>query len=234
MSSGRSEDMAHRRSESGYYKNQPNPGGFVSSLSFRVRKKMFAAMMSLTGADEHTTILDVGVTNDTRQESNFLEKLYPYSENITAGGMENASFLQEQHPGVTYVQADGTDLPFRDKSFDLVTAFAVIEHVENRGNQARFVRELCRVGRICLITTPNRGYPMEVHTMVPFLHWLPPETRRKALRLLGKDFYARAEPSRRQDPRGDVPGAHDCRRAPPPATGHRVEPVLLRQRDGRV
>jgi 2-polyprenyl-3-methyl-5-hydroxy-6-metoxy-1,4-benzoquinol methylase len=185
--------MTEHTSESGYYDNQPNPGGLVSSLSFRVRKRMFAAMMSITGADERTAILDVGVTNDTRQESNFLEKLYPYSEKITAVGMEDASFLQEQHPGVTYVRADGTNLPFRDKSFDLVTGFAVIEHVGSRPNQRRFVRELCRVGRSCIITTPNRGYPMEVHTMMPFLHWLPPETHRKALRLLGKAFYAREE-----------------------------------------
>lgn len=181
------------KSESGYYEHQPNPGGFVSDLSFRVRRKMLSLLMDLTGAGEGTTVLDVGVTNDRRKESNFLEKLYPWPANITAVGLEDASFLESLQPGIRYVKADGMKLPFRDGSFDLVTAFAVIEHTGSRENQARFVRELCRVGRICVITTPNRGHPMEVHTMLPLLHWLPPGTHRKALRLLGKDFYSREE-----------------------------------------
>lgn len=182
-----------RKSESGYYEHQPNPGGLVSDLSFRVRRKMLSLLLEITGAGEDTTVLDVGVTNDRRKESNFLEKLYPWPANIVAVGLEEASFLEDLQPGIRYVKADGMKLPFRDGSFDLVTAFAVIEHVGSRENQGLFVKELCRVGRNCIITTPNRGHPMEVHTMLPFLHWLPPETHRKVLRLLGKDFYSHEE-----------------------------------------
>ena len=181
------------RSESGYYANQPNPAGFVSNLSFRVRRQMLAALLEITGATAETTILDVGATTDRRRESNFLEKLYPWPASITAVGLEDASFLEGLRPGIRYVQANGMELPFADGSFDLVTAFAVIEHVGSRENQRRFVHELCRVGKSCVVTTPNRRHPMEVHTMLPFLHWLPPETHRRLLRLLGKDFYSREE-----------------------------------------
>ncbi|MEM9903640.1 MAG: methyltransferase domain-containing protein [Cyanobacteria bacterium P01_D01_bin.44] len=179
-----------KTSDSEYYANQPNPGNFVSKLALHVRVKMFATLMEITQADKNTQVLDVGVTNDRRTESNFLEKLYPYPENITAVGLEEASFIETEFPGVKYIKADGKALPFADDSFDLVTSFAVIEHVGSRNHQNNFINELCRVGKSCLITTPNRWYPVEVHTMTPFLHWLPARQFRTILRLMGKHFYA--------------------------------------------
>jgi len=191
--SGKTEEMTMQDSPSSYYANQPDPGGFVSRLALRIRLKMFTTLMKAVGNDSGAKVLDVGVTNDRREESNFLEKLYPYRENITAVGMEDASFLEREYPGVRYIRADGLHLPFGDGSFDLVTSFAVIEHVGSRDNQRKFVRELCRVGKTCLITTPNRWYPVEVHTMMPLIHWLPPEIFRRLLSRLGREFYAREE-----------------------------------------
>ena len=182
--------MTNKVSDSGYYKNQPNPGNLVSRLSLKVRKKIFHKLMEISGANSETKVLDVGVTNDKRDSSNFLEKMYPYPENITTVGLEDASFLTKEYPGLTYIKANGMNLPFIDKSFDLVTSFAVIEHVGNRQNQRRYVQELCRVGKSCLITTPNRWYPMEVHTMIPIIHWLPPVLHRNILKIIGKTFYA--------------------------------------------
>src|ERR1700752_2043207 len=151
---------------------------------------MFSRLMEITQANENTRILDVGVTSDTRNESNFLEKLYPYPQNITAVGLENAADLEKECPGVKLVIADGKELPFNDLSFDLLTSFATIEHVGNTQNQRSFVAEICRVGKSCIITTPNRWYPMEVHTMMPFIHWLPENIYRSILKHIGKDFYA--------------------------------------------
>jgi hypothetical protein len=31
------------------------------------------------------------------------------------------------------------------------------------------------------VTTPNRWFPLEVHTLLPFVHWLPPGPRRRLL-----------------------------------------------------
>jgi len=185
--------MKRQNPESSYYKHQPNPGNFVSRLSHEVRQNMFKTLMEITKANSQTKVLDVGVTNDTREESNFLEKLYPYPENITAIGLEDASFLEKEFQGLKYIQANGMHLPFADKSFDLVTSFAVIEHVGCRENQKKYMLELCRVGKRCLVTTPNRWYPAEVHTMMPLIHWFPPEIFRKILRKIGKNFYSEEE-----------------------------------------
>ena len=43
------------------------------------------------------------------------------------------------------------------------------------------------------VTTPNRWFPVEFHTVLPLVHWLPPARFRAVLGALGKDFYAREE-----------------------------------------
>ena len=91
------------------------------------------------------------------------------------------------------MRSDGLSWPFPDKSFDLVVSFAVIEQVGSRTQQQAFVRELCRVGKTCCITTPNRWYPIEFHTAVPLIHWFPPSWFRALLKLLGKHFFAKEE-----------------------------------------
>jgi hypothetical protein len=32
------------------------------------------------------------------------------------------------------------------------------------------------------VTTPNRWFPLEVHTLRPFVHWLPPAGRARLIR----------------------------------------------------
>jgi ubiquinone/menaquinone biosynthesis C-methylase UbiE len=85
-------------------------------------------------------------------------------------------------------------LPFRDQCFDVVHCSAVIEHVGNLQNQKQLVAECARVARRgFLITTPYRWFPIEVHTSIPFLHWLPKAWHRAMLSYSGYDFYSAEE-----------------------------------------
>ncbi len=120
------------------------------------------------------SVLDVGTSADYNFEPNanyFLHR-YPHPEQLTAVGIEDVSKLRSSYPLVTFVQADGRSLPFPDDSFDVVHSNAVIEHIPYSDQQA-FVSELVRVARAGMLTTPNRWFPLDPHTRLPFLHWLP-------------------------------------------------------------
>lgn len=162
----------------------------VERISTRVRGKIFESFKRLVPPTRELKVLDVGVTCDRRADSNFFELHYPYKDRITAVGLENAAFLEEIYPGLTYVKADALDLPFEDDSFDVVVSWAVIEHVGSRERQRRFINELSRVGKKIFVTTPNRWYPVEFHTVLPFMHWLPPNQFRSVLKALKKDYFA--------------------------------------------
>ena len=80
------------------------------------------------------------------------------------------------------VRADGRELPFEDGAFELGFSNAVVEHVAGgREGQRQFVAELCRVAQSVFVTTPNRWFPLDPHTLLPFAHWLPPGPRRDRL-----------------------------------------------------
>jgi ubiquinone/menaquinone biosynthesis C-methylase UbiE len=54
------------------------------------------------------------------------------------------------------VSSDASILPFKERTFDVVTATAVIEHVQDAGAMLKeCYRVLCGGGGICIITTPN-------------------------------------------------------------------------------
>lgn len=88
--------------------------------------------------------------------------------------------------GVDAQVGDVQALPFGDGEFDVVFSNAVIEHVGGRERQRRLVSEALRVGRRIFLTTPNRLFPLEVHTRLPFVHWLPDEASDRVYALLGR------------------------------------------------
>jgi ubiquinone/menaquinone biosynthesis C-methylase UbiE len=164
------------------------------AASMAARKRFFGLFMKVMLPEEGMKVLDVGVTGDKiTQADNYFEKFYPWPSNITAVGVEDASYLETEYPGLKFVKTDGKRLPFGDKSFDIVFSSAVLEHVGSRENQKKFLFELARVGKKVFITTPNRFFPIEVHTGIPFLHYLPPNTYRRILKLIGLDYFSREE-----------------------------------------
>lgn len=82
-------------------------------------------------------------------------------------------------------------LPFPDRYFDIVYCSSVIEHVtvpkrdmwevtsdyefaaRAAESQRYFAQEIRRVAKGYFVQTPSRGFPVESHTWLPFLGYLP-------------------------------------------------------------
>lgn len=164
-------------------------------IAAKARRRMYEVFLRRVKPLMAETLLDVGVTSDESYEaSNYLELWYPYKGRITAVGLDEESTLPDRFPGMKYVRADGCQLPFANDSFDIVHSSAVLEHVGSDLNQQRFLAELIRVARRAVfITTPNRWFPIEFHSLLPIVHWLPPRVFRSILRGTRYDFFSREE-----------------------------------------
>jgi SAM-dependent methyltransferase len=169
----------------------------VDAISLRSRRRKLSLFMELMQPDASTTVLDVGVDEVSLGEAggesgcrthNFLEERYPWPGRLTALGLHDGAHFRERYPAVAYVQGDACALPFPDGAFDVVHSNAVIEHVGGRERQETFVREALRVGRRVFLTTPNRRFPIEVHTRLPLVHWLPEPLAGRLYDLAGKPW----------------------------------------------
>jgi SAM-dependent methyltransferase len=145
----------------------------------RSRRRKLQLFLDELHPTAETTVLDVGVDERAFGQGhgcgtlNFFEEHYPWPERITALGLYEGEGFRSRYPRVRYVQGDACSLPFDDSEFDVVFSNAVVEHVGDRERQRLLVSEALRVGRRAFITTPNRWFPIEVHTMLPLVHWLP-------------------------------------------------------------
>ena len=159
--------------------------GFFSKIIYKERLKMYSIFKTHFEINENTSCLDVGASSDEKYVfSNYFEELYPYKNKITAIGIHDASFLETRYEGLKYIKGDGRSLPFENGSFDIVFSNAVIEHVGNFNHQKEFLKEAFRVCKKgVFLTTPNRIHPIEFHTMLPFIHYLPKKLHRKILKL---------------------------------------------------
>jgi len=169
----------------------------ADAISLRSRRRKLALFLEVMGPTPATTVLDVGVDEvslgDAGGQSgctthNLLEERYPWPERLTALGLHDGARFRERYPQIVYVQGDACALPFADGAFDVVHSNAVIEHVGGRERQEAFVREAVRVGRRVFVTTPNRWFPIEVHTRLPLVHWLPEGPAGRAYDLAGKSW----------------------------------------------
>jgi ubiquinone/menaquinone biosynthesis C-methylase UbiE len=172
--------------------NLARSGSLPVKVAARQRRRMYSHFLSATGIGPTDTLLDVGATSErTYEASNYVEAWYPHKAKITALGLDDASFLEAEYPGLTFVHGDGKAMPFGDREFDVVHASAVIEHVGSFAEQVRFIGECARVARRAIyLTTPNRWFPIEVHTLLPLAHWLPKPWFRALLRRTGRHAFA--------------------------------------------
>ena len=176
------------------------------SLSSRLRKKRLAPLLEMVDAYHDAygfvKIIDVGGTRRywqvidpeffaRRRVHITLANIELDPEDVDADGMFSA------------VTCDGCDLSIFDSgAFHIGHANSAVEHVQGRDRMKRFAAELQRVAQSLFVQTPNRGFPVEPHFMVPCFQWMPQTVRVFLRRKFNLGYYPPAKT--REDARMSV------------------------------
>ncbi len=139
-------------------------------------------------------ILDIGVSDDTGIGMNMLEQLYPWRQNLICAGLSDGEAITTAYPGVRHIKIiPGEPLPFADNEFSISFSCAVLEHVGSQAQQRKFLAEMCRVAPARFLAVPNPSFPVEHHTCLPLIHYLPKPWFRALLKNTRYDFWSREE-----------------------------------------
>ena len=148
----------------------PFPHPLTDGLFYREKMRAIhrIAPRSLGSTQPTGTVLEVG-----GGRSGLAALLYPEARITTL----DRSFADLGHgPGRAqsdYVCGDACALPFADESFDVVTLFDVLEHIDADADAAREAMRVVRRGGWILVSTPNADWH---YPSYPFMQrWCPPE-----------------------------------------------------------
>ncbi len=75
---------------------------------------------------------------------------------------EAIAYARANFPAARFLQANGEAMPFADASFDLVTAFEVIEHLDRWPELLNEANRVLKPKGILLVSTPNKAYYSEM------------------------------------------------------------------------
>ena len=133
----------------------------------------------MLGAGEQGSLLDLGGNQGFSGE--FLP-LYRRFKKVVVVNIVDSKVNCEGHEGIRRLIGDGCCLPFRDGAFDWVFSNAVIEHVGDWKKRQQFASEIGRVAsKGYFVTTPNKWFPIDPHTLVPFYQFIPSRLQRKLI-----------------------------------------------------
>jgi len=165
---------------------------FFERIINQKRMEMFKLVCKKINISKINDLLDIGTTNDSKlSSSNFFCRMFdkiPKHKSISNQKINNSRFERCLKKSIT---SNFSKKEINILKSDLVISSAVIEHVGNFKNQTNKVRNMIQLSKkYVIITTPNRFFPVEVHTKLPLIHWLPKKMFRKILLSLRMDYFA--------------------------------------------
>lgn len=169
---------------------------YLNSIYFFLIKKkrdeIFEILKKIFKFKKSTKILDVGTTPSLDPHENMILNNFKSKKNISCLSNQNLKKLKYQYPLTSFFHGDGRKMRFKKNKFDIVFSSATLEHVGSYQNQSKFINECYRVSKnLIFITTPNRNYPIDFHTKLPFLHLLPKEIHRNILKFFGEKYLSK-------------------------------------------
>jgi len=185
----------------------------INSLRLRARRKraqLFLRTFQLTGS---TRILDLGSQDGTNIAS-IIKNTALQPENVFIADIDDEIVLQgyKKFGFTPIVISECGGLPFADFYFDIVLCSSVIEHVTIPKSavwrtlsgrdfdqyaferQKEFSSEIRRIGKGYFVQTPHKWFPIESHTQLPFVSYLPREVLVPFIRFTNKKWIKRTSP----------------------------------------
>jgi len=168
---------------------------FFKRITIKARGQFFIYFKESTNYSNEKSIIDIGTTPSLDSEQNIFLTKTQENQNITCLSNQDCKILLKKFNNIKeIIVGDGKNTLLDENSFDIVHSNATLEHVGNYNNQILFVRELIRISKkYVFLQTPNRYYPIDFHTILPFIHWLPKKIHRKFLKILKLNFYSKEE-----------------------------------------
>tara|TARA_B100000575_G_C23001534_1_gene577092 strand:- start:110 stop:793 length:684 start_codon:yes stop_codon:yes gene_type:complete len=165
---------------------------FFEKILLKKRKEILLVLKNFLNDKAIDDVLDVGSTEDDDNESsNFLIKNlgnYKNIKSISDQTIKSNFFSKVLKKSIT---DDFNADEIKDFQSDLVISNATIEHVGSFENQMKMCRNIINLSKkYFIILTPNRYHPLEFHTKLPIIHWLPKKLHRSILKLIGFKFFA--------------------------------------------
>ena len=142
---------------------------FVERIEYKIRQNRLKMFLScLKKVDKRPiTMLDVGGTVEFWSGVALPQEGSKY--------VLLNMFQQETEPPFESVVGDACDMKeFSENQFDVVFSNSVINIVGPLERQRKMAEEIRRVGRHYFIQAPNKWFPIDWRTLIPFFHMLPP------------------------------------------------------------
>lgn len=140
------------------------------------------------------SFIDIGTTPDIGDHHNTILKYLKSKNQISIFSNLDCTSISKKYKNIKNVYiGDARNIRIEDK-FDIVHSSATIEHVGSYDNQKKFINECYKLSnKYVVITTPNRNYPVDFHTKIPFMHLLPKKIHRHILKFIGLKFFSLEE-----------------------------------------
>jgi len=165
---------------------------FVDKIVIKKRQEMCDIISENLKDITINDALDIGTTNDNdfKSDNYLIKNLINISifKSITDQSLKDNYFKNILTKSITEDFSTDEINTFRS---DLVVSNATIEHVGSFENQIKMIKNISKLTKkYFIITTPNRYHPLDFHTKLPFIHWLPKKVHRKILSFFRFKFFS--------------------------------------------
>lgn len=166
---------------------------FLDKIILKKRLEIIKIIQGQINQFNIKDVLDIGTTSDVKNKSSniivkSLKNLKNY-KSISDQKIISPFFGKKLKKSIT---KNFTKKEIKHFGSDLVISNATIEHVGSINKQKKMLSNVIKLTKkIFIITTPNRYYPIDFHTKLPFIHWLPKSVHRLILKLIGLNFYSK-------------------------------------------